>query len=43
MEAYWSESELKGAVRAVPLPSGPQPNAAPAMPPPVPKKKSAGC
>ena len=53
MEAYWSESELKGAVRAVPLPSGPvHPIAAPATPAPaspapavpaVPKKKSAGC
>ena len=50
MEAYWSESELRGAVRAVPLPARTgQPSAAPASgapsspTPAIPRKKSAGC
>ena len=52
MEAYWAESELKGAVRAVPLPAAaPRPGAAsgapsgapPALPPAIPRRKSAGC
>jgi rhodanese-related sulfurtransferase/glyoxylase-like metal-dependent hydrolase (beta-lactamase superfamily II) len=48
LEAFWEATELRGAVRAVPLPApGAQPEAAPAPAnpsarPPV-KKKSAGC
>ena len=48
LEAFWEETELKGAVRAVPLPApGSQPKVAPAparpaAPSPA-KKKSAGC
>jgi rhodanese-related sulfurtransferase/glyoxylase-like metal-dependent hydrolase (beta-lactamase superfamily II) len=48
LEAFWEATELKGAVRAVPLPApGAQPKAAPtpaspAAPAPA-KKKSAGC
>ncbi len=48
LEAFWEATELKGAVRAVPLPApGVQPKAAPApaspaTPAPA-KKKSAGC
>ena len=52
MEAFWAESELKGAVRAVPLPAAPATGAgssgsaptfsAPAAPG-LPRKKSAGC
>jgi rhodanese-related sulfurtransferase/glyoxylase-like metal-dependent hydrolase (beta-lactamase superfamily II) len=48
LEAFWEATELKGAVRAVPLPApgappkaGPAP-ASPAAPAPA-KKKSAGC
>jgi rhodanese-related sulfurtransferase/glyoxylase-like metal-dependent hydrolase (beta-lactamase superfamily II) len=50
LEAFWEATELKGAVRAVPLPApGAQPRGAPApaspvAPAPAPaKKKSAGC
>lgn len=55
LEAFWEETELKSAVRAVPLPGGgpslqPTPVPAPASPsaappatPPAPRKKSAGC
>lgn len=54
LDAYWQETELRTAVRAVPLPSagGARPQAAPAAPafapfapsaPTAPKKKSAGC
>ena len=54
LEAFWEETELKGAVRAVPLPgSGTRPQITPAPPPATPapapaspapaKRKSAGC
>ena len=52
VEAYWEDSELKPAIRAVPLPAAPAPKsgqpaapAAPAAPvtPAPPAKKSAGC
>ena len=54
LEAYWTESELKAAVRDTPLPGAgpggvkppptPAPGGPPAAPAPTPpKKKSAGC
>lgn len=55
LEAFWEETEVKSAVRAVPLPgAGPTlqpapvpapavPSAAPPSPPAAPRKKSAGC
>jgi rhodanese-related sulfurtransferase len=46
LEAFWEATELKGAIRAVPLPApGATPKAAPASPstPAPAKKKSAGC
>ena len=54
LEAYWTESEIKGAVRETPMPGvgpgrvkptpTPGPGGPPAAPAPAtPKKKSAGC
>ncbi len=51
LEAYWQETELKGAIKAVPLPAAgaAHPQAAPSPPasepsaPAMRKKKSAGC